>query len=198
MTEYEKAFRQAETHCGRDGLGRLDLSRARGPMGRKYSFAILTQETVELLKGYGPILEVGAGTGYWAHELRKAGADVVATDVAPGKHYGFECTYPDVIPVSAAEAIRTHGQGRTLLMVWPCYKARWSAKALRDYRRIGGTRVIYVGEDAGGCTGGHQFHWQLRNQWERKEEHTLPQWPGIHDYLTVYERSNKQGETKHE
>jgi hypothetical protein len=49
-----------------------------------FSFAILDQHTVTQLLPYAPLLEVGSGSGYWAYELRKAGADIVATDLEPG------------------------------------------------------------------------------------------------------------------
>lgn len=50
---------------------------------RMYAFAVPTSEAIAVLKRYSPVVEVGAGTGYWASLLRKAGADVTALDCQP-------------------------------------------------------------------------------------------------------------------
>src|SRR3954471_21819338 len=63
--------------CGFDAfpvLGQLGLS-------ERYSFAIPSNEVLAALRALGPLVEVGAGAGYWARLLRDLGADVVATDL---------------------------------------------------------------------------------------------------------------------
>ena len=35
----------------------------------------------------GGIVEIGAGLGYWAHQLSSRGVDVVAYDIAPKKNH---------------------------------------------------------------------------------------------------------------
>ncbi len=41
------------------------------------------REALKALAGVGPLLEVGAGTGYWAFLLRQAGVAVTAVDSHP-------------------------------------------------------------------------------------------------------------------
>ena len=41
------------------------------------------RETLALLKRVGNVLEVGSGNGYWAHEAKQAGVDIIATDINP-------------------------------------------------------------------------------------------------------------------
>lgn len=42
-----------------------------------------TDEAIETIAEYGPVLEVGAGSGYWSYVLSEAGVDVIATDLSP-------------------------------------------------------------------------------------------------------------------
>lgn len=48
----------------------------------RYAHAIPTNESLDALLSLGPLLEVGAGAGYWARLLRDLDGDVVATDPA--------------------------------------------------------------------------------------------------------------------
>src|SRR5258707_403004 len=41
----------------------------------KFAFAILTADLIRKIRKYGPLIEIGSGTGYWAYELAKAGVD---------------------------------------------------------------------------------------------------------------------------
>eukprot|EP01126_Amoeba_proteus_P039268 TRINITY_DN4131_c0_g1_i3.p2 TRINITY_DN4131_c0_g1~~TRINITY_DN4131_c0_g1_i3.p2 ORF type:complete len:177 (-),score=18.56 TRINITY_DN4131_c0_g1_i3:882-1412(-) len=47
---------------------------------RYYSWGVLCAHAIEVIQRYSPVLEVGAGNGYWAYELAKRGVNVVATD----------------------------------------------------------------------------------------------------------------------
>jgi hypothetical protein len=48
-----------------------------------YAFAAPNNHALKALAAVAPIIEVGAGVGYWALLLRQAGVDVVATDELP-------------------------------------------------------------------------------------------------------------------
>lgn len=50
---------------------------------RMYAFAVPTAAAIEVLKQHSPLVEIGAGTGYWASLLQKAGGDIVALDSQP-------------------------------------------------------------------------------------------------------------------
>ncbi|MHB8689413.1 MAG: hypothetical protein ACYDB4_19855 [Candidatus Dormibacteraceae bacterium] len=101
---------------------------------------------IALIARYSPLVELGAGTGYWTYLLRLAGADVVAYDLAPpGK--GRENRYhPDVLPWTDViegdvDAVMAHSD-RALFLCWPPrFSALWESLDL--YR---GNVVIYVGD----------------------------------------------------
>jgi hypothetical protein len=47
----------------------------------KYAWAIPNEEALETIAKYGPIVEIGAGNGYWAFLLRSMGVEVKAFDL---------------------------------------------------------------------------------------------------------------------
>jgi hypothetical protein len=166
----------------------------RGAFIAKFGFAILDQQTVEQLKCYSPILEVGCGAGYWAYEMRKNGIDVIATDpiLVKNSQYPFKIAEPWVVieKLSALEAIEKYSD-RALLIVWPSLSDPWAAKALKAYQ---GQNVLYVGEGAGGCTADDNFHDILERNWNELKYIPIPNFWGIHDVLRIYERkSNIKG-----
>src|SRR4051794_33637665 len=48
----------------------------------RYAHAVPTSEALQALIELGPLLEIGAGAGYWARLVRDLGGDVIATDTA--------------------------------------------------------------------------------------------------------------------
>src|SRR5215471_9090998 len=65
---------------GRPGMSNYDR---RVWCVRRYAFAIPTEAALSVLARFAPIIELGAGTGYWAHLLRRRGVDCLAFDAAP-------------------------------------------------------------------------------------------------------------------
>lgn len=157
---------------------------------RKYSFAIPNLPALQAIRSCGPVLEVGVGTDYWAYELNKSGADVVATDRLPftGSQdtapYRFNRLWTDVLVMDGVTALEAFPD-RTLFLCWPSYDEPWAAGVLAAYR---GTTFVYVGEGPGGCCADDAFFALLESGWEEADEVRIPVWCGIHDYLTVYKR----------
>jgi hypothetical protein len=151
-----------------------------------YGFAILDSEIVDILAQLGPLLELGAGSGYWAWELRRAGIDIIATDLEPTEQNEFKFVkfWVPVEQIDAVSAVKKY-PNRSLLMVWPSYAKQWPVDALRAYE---GKRVIYVGEGEGGCTATDEFHHYLDQHFECVHSAALYQFTGLHDRLEVYER----------
>jgi len=155
---------------------------------KRFGFSIVTAAAVEFMRRYSPILEVGAGCGYLAHELRRAGADVVATDLSPGS-YAWEELWTKVEKFTAAGAVSRYPR-RTLLVAWPEYGGRWAAAALRRHLATGGSTVIYIGEGNGGCTADDSFHRILYERFERVAVHGIPQFSHLHDRIEVWDVAN--------
>ncbi len=156
--------------------------RARERGHKLYAWAIPTDEALATIAKYSPIIEIGAGTGYWAALLQERGTDVLAFDIyqAGPKH--------TKVLFGSCEEIQNHPE-RTLFLCWPPYKTPMAIDCLKAYR---GRYLIYVGEGDGGCTGDDAFHALLCREWKPIEYVKIPRWLTIHDRLVVYERKMKK------
>ncbi|HEX5204478.1 MAG TPA: hypothetical protein VFW27_31530 [Actinoplanes sp.] len=172
----------------------LDLDARRRELASLYSWAIPSPAALGLLASYGPLLESGAGTGYWASLLAADGVDVVATDIDPpgradNPYHRAGRTWFPVAARPAVDAVRAH-PGRTLLLCWPppADDAAGYA-AVRAYR---GDHVLLIGGDEDGPAGTPRLHRELDLNWTVTEELALPSWPGIPDRLTVWRRNSRR------
>jgi hypothetical protein len=145
---------------------------------QRYARAVPNEEAIRTLVQPSPIVEMGAGTGYWAWLARRAGADVVCYDMSPPNN-----THISIIQEEPVEVARH--QDRTLFLCWPPYDTPMAYEALISYK---GSTVIYVGEGYGGCTGDDAFHEKLENEWEEVQEIDIPQWHGLRDHMWVYKK----------
>ena len=179
-SEWERAVRKH---------GQWSSCRSRHELVRKYAFAIPTDEAVEKIASYGKLIEVGAGTGYWAKLISEAGGDILAFDIAPPdkehNEYQFKETFFDVQSGEVGKIAKY--KDRILFLCWPPYDTRFGASCLDHYK---GDLFIYVGEGYHGCCGDSEFWRLLEKDWEEDYDEMirLPQWDGIHDYLTFYRR----------
>ncbi|MFB0630080.1 hypothetical protein [Streptomyces sp. AB3(2024)] len=155
-----------------------------------YSWAVCTASAVEWIgsvTGGAPLVEVGAGSGYWARQLSLAGVGVVATDLHPVEGNGFThgFRYAEVETLAAAEAVRRH-PGHTLLLVWPPPADPMAVRALRAYR---GDLFLYVGEGPGGMCADAAFFAELRRHWTVEAVcRPTVRWLGHADRVTLYRR----------
>jgi hypothetical protein len=192
--------------------GRADARRA---AIARYGFAVPTEEAIGVLRDQSPdgVVEIGAGTGYWARIAHDAGIDVVAYDIAPApsvdnRWFAGSARWYHV--ERADHRAVTQHANRTLLVVWPTKNEVWPVEAIDLYAAAGGRTLVYVGEGPGGQTGDDAFHARLgaltacrqctygildapcvcayEAQWSPCAVVELPRWPGCEDDLRVYER----------
>jgi len=162
---------------------------ARRKFVHRYAFAVPNPEALTAIAKYSPIIELGAGRGYWALLLnRDYKTDIVAYDSDPprfGNNVWFSTPKREFYPILSGNvsSLLKH-KDRTLFMCWP-YMNDMAFKALQLYR---GDTVIYVGESSGGCTATEEFFVTLSESWNIVEEIAIPQWHGMHDRLTIFSR----------
>lgn len=162
-----------------------ELRLLRFPLTRTYSFAIPCREAVEALKRLEPIVEIGAGSGYWTAVLKAAGCDVVATDLqAVGSTgYGFVAgRWTSVEPLGAPEAVRAYPD-RNVFCCWPTEGADWALDASVEMKP--GCFLAVIGEGAGGQTATEEFWRYLREAFEPHESVVIPQFPRTRDFLAI-------------
>jgi hypothetical protein len=177
------------------GLGHvLGLPARRRELAGLFCPAIPGTDALAVLAGNAPLLQCGAGTGYWAALLTAGGADILACDAAPPEGPGSGAArrddrhrpWTEVRAADAVTAVRAH-QDRTLFLCSPSADDdSASYAALRAYR---GDTVVYVGGAPGGPAGTVRFHRELELNWHPAEELALPNWPGVHDRMVVYRRN---------
>ena len=157
----------------------------------QYAWAVPTTEALELMATHSPIIEMGAGTGYWASLLQEMGVDIVAYDIAPpggteSNEYRHKKAYVEVL-LGSHEKLREHPD-HTLFLCWPPYQSSMAHDCLKAFK--GGT-LLFVGESNYGCTGGEDFWDLIHGQWSLEDDINLPQHPGLHDTLKVFVRKDK-------
>ncbi len=130
---------------------------------RNYSFAIPDEEALVAIGAWAPsgVVEIGAGTGYWANQLASLSIDVVAYDIepAPSPANRWFAGSPRWYAVQPGdERVAQRHPDRCLLLVWPTINEAWAARALALFHQAGGQTVAYVGEGAGGRSGDDLLH----------------------------------------
>ena len=153
----------------------------------RYAFAVPSDDALATIATWGPIVQMGAGTGYWAWLLqRDYGVDILPYDIAPpmrGANYWFKRReFVPILP-GTPETLSQHPD-RTLFLCWPPM-SDMAESCLQHYP---GRTVIYIGEGDGGCTADDAFFARLEAEWDEVVDLAIPQWEYIHDALTVYQR----------
>lgn len=163
----------------------------RRDLQRTYAWSIPTPGDIawirDLLIRYElGIVEIGAGSGYWAWQMRQAGLDVMAYDPhEPGEENFFAGQEWSTVLRDDASAAKHHPD-RALFLSWPSYSDPWAAHALACYR---GNLLIYAGEGDGGCCADDEFFRLLEAEWEEigcSPKHVS--FSMIHCYLIAYRR----------
>lgn len=198
------------------GWSRLGGYEARRAGVHRYAWAVPSEEALQFLVKMSPLVEIGAGSGYWAKMIADRGGDILAYDIFE-EGWDFEQQWFDVRE-GGAEKAKEHSD-RTLFLCWPPYDHPMAAEVLQAYE---GQLVVFVGEGNGGCCGGAGM-WELLEGgsyccvprcWCDDDEECdcddevknykpltqvyehdgrfeyihLPQWDGIHDGLEVFRR----------
>lgn len=172
------------------GTELTEMGADRQRLATRYAWSIISPGDVtwmlQQLDGRA-VVEIGAGTGYWAWQLEQAGVDVAAYDPHPPGEDNMYCTAGPYTTVLQDDATAVkHHQDRALLMVWPPYGGEHARHALSVYE---GDLLIYAGESWGGCTADDGFYELLEAEWD--EVSVAPQhvtWWGIHCRLSAFTR----------
>jgi hypothetical protein len=197
MNEYLQKFEamRANQLTGYGYFGGVEEYGARKGMTEKYAWAVPSQEALDEIAKYGPIIEMGAGTGYWAYLLLQMGVVIIPFDSHPpydGEDEDKRNAYRHKeswtkVHQGSHEKLAEHPECHTLFLCWPPYADPMAADCLKAFK---GSTLIYIGESAHGCTGDHEFHELLHEEWEEVKWIVLPQFEGSHDCLSVYVRKS--------
>jgi hypothetical protein len=162
---------------------------------RQYAWAIPNDKALEKIAKCTPLVEVGAGTGYWAWLLRQLGVDIFAVDRCPpgGSNMSKNGFHPEASTwtevFSADETVLDSIKDRSLFLCWPPSDHPMAFETLSRFK---GNTFSFVGEDWPSCaTGNKDFFELLHRDWVLEADCgrvRIPQWPGRKDFLWVYRR----------
>ena len=119
-------------------------------LAQRLSYVFPDDRVLSVLAGLGPLVEMGAGTGYWAYRLRTLGVDIVALDLAPpdgarsNRYHPSSPTWTKVI--AGDHTVLGDYPDRALLLCWPPLFSRLG-ESLTYYA---GNTVALIGD------GGHR------------------------------------------
>lgn len=180
-----------------------------------YAYATPTPEALTLMAKYAPLVEMGAGTGYWSSLLQQQKVDIVAYDKCPpGSIESAPTEQPAKAnapvaarPVQERNAYHGHvppfctiAKGgpdtllnreelhkRNLFLCYPPPNDKMAAECLEYFQ---GESVIHVGEWQGD-TGDRSFERVLSQRFVLSKELVLPNWGNSAYSLTVWTKKKK-------
>jgi len=186
--EWDSAIKEGTKRFSFDA----DLFRKREEFRVGISWHIPTDELVNAIKEYSPVVSVASGFGYTESLAIKEGADVIATDVCANKdnHWCRDGIFHiPVEEIRADDAIKKYPD-RNVFMAWPPYDTSmaFDVASEMEQERI----LIYVGESQGGCTGNDDFFQYLKTHFEELDISVdIPRWSGIYDDVHIYKKVMK-------
>lgn len=184
---FERDGNRAVTGGAPDGSAQLAF--AQMALQATYAYAIPSPETIDWVAricGGRPLLEVGAGRGYWAAQLALAGLTVEAYELAPPDAVE-NVSFPrakgqaDVwYTVNDVKELRFDDLSDAVLFL--CWPPGWgnsmASDVLSAFESAGGSQLIYIGEPKGGKTANDAFFDALSAHWclESEDPHFVSWW----------------------
>lgn len=154
----------------------------RGAILRAYCYAIPTSEAIDWMVKLGPIVEIGAGKGFWASCIAEAGGEIVAFEPD-----SYSDTYFPTQTGMAGQLEAAHASS-TLFLCWPPDDTEMAADSLEAFVSAGGKQLVYVGESEGLSTGTAAFFECIERNFDEAAAPGIPRWPFAMDRLHFYQR----------
>jgi len=160
----------------------VDVSAIRS-LQLRYSWAVPSELAISTIVKYSPLVEIGAGTGYWANLIQKFGGDIIAYDLTNKinlYHPNTASTYFN-IKNGSPKILKKHSN-RNLFLCWPPYGNEMAFDCLQTWR---GEYLILIADQ--NLSANSEFYQQLSN-FKMVEIISIPTWPNIYDRLYVMKR----------
>jgi hypothetical protein len=156
----------------------------------RYSYVAPEPGLLQVLQDLAPLVEVGAGTGYWAGRLRELGTDIIAFDQAPPDHLDANRYHPGAATwtevLEGDQGVLSDHPERTLFVCWPPLFSSLG-DCLTFYA---GDNIAWIG-DSGQRTAvpaGLEESFQLEAVYPVR---ALEPWPGSEPRLGIWHRRNR-------
>lgn len=148
----------------------------------RFSCSIPSERALNTIALFGPVLEIGSGTGFWAYLLKTKKVDILAVD----NWIWDPCWYPETI-IQDGYTFLLNNVGcadRSLMLCWPTC----SLDVLEAYK--GHTLILMPNPDPvfRSC-----FNTMERcREWRLIHKIDLPFWPGNNDVCLIYQRKKQR------
>jgi hypothetical protein len=152
----------------------------------RYAHAVPTMEALNTVAALGPLVEIGAGSGYWARLLRDMDCDIAA----------FDHVSPEENIVTVGDAWTSVGIGdvdmldrypdRTVFVCWPERPHGFMPDLLERAPQT--TLALLTDGPIPAAKGGDPMYDRLYRDWTLKEEVAIPVWPSFEERLAVWVR----------
>lgn len=153
-----------------------------------FAWAIPSFNAIEAIQEFtsdvvGPIVEIGAGRGLWAHLLQLNGVEIIPTDIEPAR-----MPFTHIETADSLQAVNKFLQlGGCLMSCWPNGASRYVNDAIKlALSKNLVEKVIYIGEPVGGCTGNDELFDILDQNFFLMGIVNIPHWYGVHDRVYLY------------
>jgi len=162
----------------------------------KYAWAVPSEKALRVVREFGPVVEIGAGKGYWGKLLLQGGVDYVGYDIHANDKENEFPSHCDIKQGGVA-AIAKH-QDRSLMLCYPDdYEDGPESMALKCLQKYKGNTVILIGELFGqtilenpwGKTCGGDFQEELAASFHLVLQLALPSFQCSVDSISVWKRT---------
>lgn len=161
-----------------------------------FAHAIPTEEAINEMIKYSPIVEIFAGSGYWAWILKTRGCEIEPYDnhsfTKEINNYSL-CPYPYywLKPKTGTPDILKDNKfiNYTLFLCWPPdeNQGEEAANCLEYFR---GSKLLYIGQNENGKTAGKKYFDILKKDWSQTKKIELPSWSDFYTCeLYIYNKN---------
>jgi hypothetical protein len=187
---------------GREG-GSSRLGYAAMILQTAYAYALPSPKTLQWMAKSSsgrPLIELGAGRGYWAAQLARQGLTIEAYDVEPPSLVrnpsfpaarGQRDAWYEVGNLEEFALRKASLGDGVLFLCWPPgWGNKMASESLIDFEDAGGTEIIFIGEPQGGKTADDQFFELLSTRWRlASQDLNFVSWWNLNDVAQHWIRS---------
>jgi len=174
----EDEIQDLYNHCMEPGIEPIECIR-KNFVASKWCCAVPSPEVLRLIATYSPLIEVGAGSGYWADQLHRLGANIIALD--NGLDYK-----PKYFDVNLDLNFDLYSE-RTLLLIWPSDGLNWAYDLLA---KLKWNKIIYIGEWRNGHMATSDFFDKIESDFSIHNVIQMHRYPGWKDSCYIFENKS--------
>lgn len=140
LSQWEQFY--AEEHTSEREAEWDLLETSQSQLCNEFAWAVPDERALKILTKFSPLIEIGAGKGYWGKLLREKSVDIVCFDKYVHSKNSVDC-WTKVLKGDANKLTSEKYAGRTLFL---CYPDEQESLAIACLERYGGEYVVHIGE----------------------------------------------------